>query len=643
MEAPRFTWPPSSDPVGQLESERSFGWEPCGRLIRSEWEEAGDFQCRADWDSSALRINIAMEKPLQWDPEKGGWRWHKTWRLPEIGIRILSNTAQPFAWEVRIHVVCGGAIPNELEDVGVSVGEGPPAIVSAQIVDGTCRFSRLRLQGTSNTRGGRRFHIVLSLLRRDPTPGSEAIVAASFISSGFHVFSRKDADKKTRKSSTSERPSHNGPSGSFHVVAPSDPLPLEFEPFSPELFEKKFVKKVSDHNGHTIEDAIDNSAQGLANYFQAPNIRHKSRHPIFLAVRFSQVLCLMRDVSAFLVPNEKALRALFCACGIPPNCQLPDCPSCLLRRGIKSYDGGELAGMWYMSFRPEMDCPLPLRQWLAEHLRFVKTKALLFISEISPLPPKFASTDVIDDIVRLYRRVYLLEIASGAEVETVMQTEGIHTGDISPETSPAIAPYEGHDQDYDHSDRFMDTKAPSMQVDTTGELDVSSEPVKAAFAEFFVGLHSEIRVLLARFTEAASEIVASPSPDSLRNLQDAYYHFTEVLAVHTYVEDTILFPELARRVPGVTEAYNFDHYKESDHLTRIYGAIGSLEAENAAELFLGISGFAAIHSEHLEKEEEHLLPYMLTVFSDEEMVQLMQACADAARARREERNQSISG
>ncbi len=43
----------------------------------------------------------------------------------------------------------------------------------------------------------------------------------------------------------------------------------------------------SQGNMHNNELKINNDILGLVNYFSAPNIRNKIRHPVFLALKFN--------------------------------------------------------------------------------------------------------------------------------------------------------------------------------------------------------------------------------------------------------------------------------------------------------------------------------------------------------------------
>mmetsp|Transcript_20039 Transcript_20039/g.80306 ORF Transcript_20039/g.80306 Transcript_20039/m.80306 type:complete len:161 (+) Transcript_20039:1969-2451(+) len=106
-------------------------------------------------------------------------------------------------------------------------------------------------------------------------------------------------------------------------------------------------------------------------------------------------------------------------------------------------------------------------------------------------------------------------------------------------------------------------------------------------------------------------------------LESTYYSLAEALAMHCRIADTILFPELAKRKPGVAEAYSVDHYKQGQRLTQLHDLISTLNEAKTTELFLQVYRFTALDTEHVEKEEEHLLPHFLVNFADHELVNLM--------------------
>ncbi len=66
------------------------------------------------------------------------------------------------------------------------------------------------------------------------------------------------------------------------------------------MLNTNYFKRIN-KSRRTVEIPISNNYQGLYDYFTAPNIRHKVRHPVFLAIKFSQCVRLFYNVVAF--PN----------------------------------------------------------------------------------------------------------------------------------------------------------------------------------------------------------------------------------------------------------------------------------------------------------------------------------------------------
>lgn len=72
-----------------------------------------------------------------------------------------------------------------------------------------------------------------------------------------------------------------------------------FDPFPPCTLEKQF-KNIKPSNSELIRNSID----GLINYFSAPNIRHKVKHPLFLAMKFSNCIKLYLNSLNFSLDQD---------------------------------------------------------------------------------------------------------------------------------------------------------------------------------------------------------------------------------------------------------------------------------------------------------------------------------------------------
>jgi len=79
------------------------------------------------------------------------------------------------------------------------------------------------------------------------------------------------------------------------------------EPFLPENLDRAFIKRENKKKNDT-EIKIFNNLDGLFNYLTAPNIRHKVKHPLFLALKFSHCVKLYYNTS--ILPGVKSEQLL---------------------------------------------------------------------------------------------------------------------------------------------------------------------------------------------------------------------------------------------------------------------------------------------------------------------------------------------
>lgn len=348
-------------------------------------------QCHAD-PENAYNLSVQLSRDLAWDSNKRSWRWHKTWRVPDCLVTANASSLHGISdLEAHLSVVCQGEQPHQLEDAGVQTLERAHPFASLQLVDGRCRFSRLRLVATTSTFGGRLFHFVVSIVRRD---GDTVTALSSVISTAFAVYSRKNADKK-RKAIDREA-----------IMTGRWSEGYSFVPFEPKELERTFIKKTTNAGGILIEEEITNSWDGLLAYFQAPNIRFKIRHPLFLAIRFSNVLVILRDALRFPQESEEALRSFICSCGFPLNCK---------RDPAVKIGHGEFLPPWLIAFRKSAmkDCKSSVIQKLADLMKVVKGPALGFVPDDSLLPQRYSPTFDVASLGQLYSKLYAIEFAGG--------------------------------------------------------------------------------------------------------------------------------------------------------------------------------------------------------------------------------------
>eukprot|EP00178_Gracilaria_changii_P007186 TRINITY_DN22_c0_g1_i1.p2 TRINITY_DN22_c0_g1~~TRINITY_DN22_c0_g1_i1.p2 ORF type:complete len:696 (-),score=84.99 TRINITY_DN22_c0_g1_i1:7759-9846(-) len=587
----------------------SRGFAPSLTIVLKDGTQL--LQCAADAENIYnLQVNLSRE--LAWDAAKNSWRWHKTWRVPDC--LVTADTSALYGvgdLEAHLSVVCQGEKPHQLQDAGVQSLDRSQPYASLQLVDGRCRFSRLRLVGTTSTFGGRLFHFVVSIVRRE----RENITAiASVISTAFAVYSRKNADKKRKVVDREAMMSGRWSEG------------YSFIPFDPKELDRKFIKKAVNTEGVMVEKEITNSWEGLLAYFQAPNIRFKIRHPLFLAIRFSSVLVILRDSLRFPQESEEALRSFICSCGFPLNCK---------RDPAVKIGHGEFLPPWLIAFRNSAmsDCSHEILQKLSDLMKVVKGPALGFVPDDSLLPQRYSPTFDVTSLGQLYSKLYAIEFASSLKDKSNGNTQSsIITKKpktkMEPMESDTVVGYHPCGTPIYAPESSRVKSSVSHAGDSSSSSRGPSQQMRTSFESYFISLHGELRMLLQKVVELVSQCVTDPQKADKETLRKAYEDFTEALSVHAYVEEQVMFKKLSDRFPRVTESYSVDHWLEKGKMDEIANIMRDMDPQKIADLFLKISELAAVHKVHMDKEEFHLLPYFLDHFSDEEIIDLIRQSQD---------------
>lgn len=602
-----------------------FGWQPCGlAIVLKDGTEV--LQCNPD-PENVYGLNVTLGRDLAWDNTKRLWRWHKTWRVPDCLVTADPHALQGIGdLEAHLSVVCQGERPHQLEDAGIQSLDRSQPFATLQLVDGRCRFSRLRLVGTTSTFGGRLFHFVVSIVRRD---GDRVTALASVISTAFAVYSRKNADKKRKIIDRDAMLSGRWSEG------------YSFVPFEPKELERTFIKKVTNADGLLVEEEITNSWEGLLAYFQAPNIRFKIRHPLFLAIRFSNVLVILRDALRFPQESEEALRSFICSCGFPLNCKRD--PAVMIGHG-------EFLPPWLIAFRRSAmnECSPTVIQKLADLMKVVKGPALGFVPDDSLLPQRYSPTFDVASLGQLYAKLYAIEFAGGTGCETDQADSNVDAKRAKKEAEPvhteSVVGYHpcGTPIFAGQPDSQIANSMSGENTSSASTKGPSSEQMKSSFESYFIALHTELKALLHTVVELVSQCVTNPAKCEAENLRKAYHDFTEALSVHAYVEEHVLFKKLNTRFPLITESYSVDHMLEKGKMDEIANIMKDMEPKQIAELFLKISELSAVHTVHMEKEECHLLPYFLNNFDDDEICDLIRRSQSAISSLVNKSNDKIS-
>lgn len=425
------------------------------------------------------------------------------------------------------------------------------------------------------------------------------------------MYSRKNADKKRKMVDRDAMISGRWSEG------------YSFVPFEPKELDRSFIKKATNSEGVLIEEPITNSWEGLLAYFQAPNIRFKIRHPLFLAIRFSNVLVILRDSLRFPQESEEALRSFVCSCGFPLNCK---------RDPAVKIGHGEFLPPWLIAFRSSamQQCDPVIIDKLADLMKVVKGPALGFVPDDSLLPRRYSPTFDVASLGHLYTKLYAIEFAAGKcddndKTETSAieakraktKEEPVDTDGLigfHPCGTPIFTPDEVRALNY--SRKVSEGTADSSSASSQG---ASTQKMRSSFESYFIALHGELRMLLQKLVEIVSACLTNPQKCDRETLRKAYEDFTEALSVHAFVEEHVLFKKLSDRVPKVTESYSVDHLMEKGKLDEISNIMRDMEPQKIADLFLKISELSAVHTIHMQKEEYHLLPYFLNNFDDQEI------------------------
>ncbi|EME31743.1 zinc finger-like protein [Galdieria sulphuraria] len=580
-----------------MNSSRNFSWEVCeGTVISSVDGRKKDVLLSNDWkkknttsqtDFSMDGFRMTLTRDFLYDSVKKEFRWHKTWCLPLIQIHMPTYQQHGGKLLVRIHCVIPGGSRGQFEDVGLK-GQ-----TSQQLVNGECTFSRLRFVSTSNLHGGKKFHLILSVW-------CESVCLLAYVSSGISVYSRKDADKKRKKAKD---------------VLEERTVDTAFRVFSPSLFDRDFVKKVNDHKGHTICEKIDNSLVGLVNYFQAPNIRAKCRHPVFLLCKFNNVLSLARNVNLFPEETKEMFYCFLSDLGIGSNnfqdhSQYKDTLSTTYPR-------------WFIILKENNSLTEEAKRRISENMKYIECRVIGFVQSPLFLPEHYRPVQNVVLLRQLYERCYSSFLLSS-------DTNVVNDIEIQEKWDPVessqwedivnnieTVSYSSHDSCNISFESYTTETLAGENICTNWTRDSFIET--KSFLEHYFRIHHKIRQLLFQLTDGATQCMREQSQELVDKLKIVYRSFFRLLSAHAHAEDTIIFPQLAKKIPGITEAYHLDHFMEGRELASLGDMIENFVPEIANDVFRKVTSFSARFLQHMEKEEEHLIPYLVHVFSDHEI------------------------
>ncbi|KAL4453684.1 hypothetical protein ABPG74_009580 [Tetrahymena malaccensis] len=215
-----------------------------------------------------VKLYIDTEKSLQYTDELG-WNWHKSWNLPNISVRLEIKDAQTnesllSPKNLYAHIFAVKAVIDQPDNFHL-VDVGIRGTSKLELVNGQAFFQAIKFFSTSYNNEGVKFHLVLCIYIMNEDDDVPKILNAT-ISPPIFVDSRKSARDSQ--------------------IMLEKKMSSFVEPFLPENLDRAFIKRENKKKNDT-EIKIFNTLDGLFNYLTAPNIRHKVKHPLFLALKFS--------------------------------------------------------------------------------------------------------------------------------------------------------------------------------------------------------------------------------------------------------------------------------------------------------------------------------------------------------------------
>jgi hypothetical protein len=147
--------------------------------------------------------------------------------------------------------------------------------------------------------------------------------------------------------------------------------------------------------------------------------------------------------------------------------------------------------------------------------------------------------------------------------------------------------------------------------------------------DFYIGPHKGQRAEFSKISKAAGTLNISDQK-AILSLEEELNIFREDMFVHARLEEKFVHPLLSQRVPGGADKLNEDHkimHKQFDELLACFEEIKKKPEDFekvedlSLEFYRAWSRFTAFYLNHIDYEEEHVMPSLWKLCTNDELLE----------------------
>jgi hypothetical protein len=147
--------------------------------------------------------------------------------------------------------------------------------------------------------------------------------------------------------------------------------------------------------------------------------------------------------------------------------------------------------------------------------------------------------------------------------------------------------------------------------------------------DFYTGPHKGQRAEFSKISKEAGTLNISDQK-AILSLEEELNIFREDMFVHARLEEKFVHPLLSQRVPGGADKLNEDHkimHKQFDELLACFEEIKKKPADFekvedlSLEFYRAWSRFTAFYLNHIDYEEEHVMPSLWKLCTNDELLE----------------------